>query len=240
MGCDFLLGDSLDIMKSLPDKSVDIVVTSPPYNIRNSTGGGLKTPQVSGKWKNSELSKGYDQHADNMPYDEYVAWQRECLNEMWRLKKTDGAIFYNHKPRGQNSIWQTRMDIVEGFPLRQMVIWKRSGGINFTNKYYLPSYEIIFILAESEFCISQEATSLTDVWSIHQETNNKHPAPFPERLVENCLISKPDAHMVLDPFGGSGTTSLVATRMGMNSIYIDKSNEYLKLAQERVNSSLFS
>ena len=240
MSNSFLLGDSLEIMRDMPSGSVDLVVTSPPYNIRNSTGNGLKNPQISGKWRNAGLSIGYDQHSDDMPYDEYVMWQRDCLTEMWRLKKPDGAIFYNHKPRGQNSLWQTRMDVVDGFPLRQMVIWKRSGGINFTNKYYLPSYEIIFILAEKDFCISQEATCLTDVWSIHQETNNGHPAPFPEKLVENCLISKPDAQMVLDPFGGSGTVSLVATRMNMNSIYIDKSEVYLEQARRRVESSLFS
>lgn len=108
-------GDCIETMNSMPEKSIDLMVTSPPYNIRNSTGGGMKTGS-GGLWGNSELQNGYDGHADDMPYDEYVAWQRACLDAMMRLLKDDGAIFYNHKWRVQDGLLQDRQDIVEGLP----------------------------------------------------------------------------------------------------------------------------
>lgn len=68
-------GDCLKLMKGLPDESVDLVVTSPPYNLKNSTGNGMKDPR-GGKWKGAALVNGYSHHHDNMPHDEYVSWQR--------------------------------------------------------------------------------------------------------------------------------------------------------------------
>ena len=50
-----------------------------------------------GKWKHAQLVNGYANYDDCMPHEEYVYWQRECLTEMMRLLKDDGAIFYNHK-----------------------------------------------------------------------------------------------------------------------------------------------
>ena len=91
-------GDCLELMARMPAKSVDLVVTSPPYNIKNSTGNGLKDGR-GGKWPNAGLIDGYSDHDDSMPYGDYVEWQRECLSAMMRLLKDDGAIFYNHKWR---------------------------------------------------------------------------------------------------------------------------------------------
>jgi len=61
-------------MRKLPDKCVDLVVTSPPYNLKNSTGNGMKDGR-GGKWSNAALIKGYATYDDNMPYDEYCKWQ---------------------------------------------------------------------------------------------------------------------------------------------------------------------
>ena len=113
-------------MKSMPDECVDAIVTSPPYNLLNSTGNGLKKNTNCGKWKNAAIKQGYAEHSDNLPYPEYIAWQRECVAEMVRLIKPDGAIFYNNKNRVQGGLLQDRGEIVRGFPLRQIITWKRS------------------------------------------------------------------------------------------------------------------
>ena len=60
-----------------------------------------------------------------MPYDQYVEWQRECLRAMYRLLTDNGAIFYNHKWQIQAGLLQDRREIVEGFPVRQIIIWRR-------------------------------------------------------------------------------------------------------------------
>lgn len=92
---EILCGDCLKIMKQLPDEGVDLVVTSPPYNLKNSTGNGMKDGR-GGKWSSAALIHGYSHYNDNMPHDKYVKWQRECLEEMMRVIPNDGAIFYNH------------------------------------------------------------------------------------------------------------------------------------------------
>ena len=133
-----ICGDVIEELKKVPAQSIDLIVTSPPYNLRNSTGNGMKDGR-GGKWANADLIKGYKDHADNMPYDEYIAWQRAALKEMLRVTKDDGAIFYNHKWRVQNGLIQDRHEILDGFPVRQIIIWKRKGGINFNPGYFLPT-----------------------------------------------------------------------------------------------------
>ena len=142
-------GDCLERLAELPNRTIDLVVTSPPYNLRNTT-GGQGGGEKNNRWKASPLMKGndrtykrkthafrgalasknprkieammtgggYDDHGDDMPYAEYVKWQRKVLDECMRVLKDDGAIFYNHKWRPQNKLLQDRSEIVSGFPVR--------------------------------------------------------------------------------------------------------------------------
>ena len=205
-------GDCLEVMKNIPSKSVDLGVTSPPYNLRNSSGSSMKSKAPGGKWNIPALCSGYGQYMDNMPYEEYVEWQRSCLEEMLRLLKPTGAIYYNHKWRVQKGLLQDRQDIVRGFPVRQIIIWQRSGGFNFNPGYYLPTYEVIYLIANKNFKLAPKGNALGDVWSIRQEQNNPHPAPFPVELVDRILGST-IGEVVLDPFMGSGTTALSCKKM---------------------------
>ena len=85
-------GDCVELMGKMPVGSIDVIVTSPPYNIKNSTGNGLKNGS-GGKWPQAGLIEGYADHDDAMPHDEYVDWQRRCLTAMMRVLREDGAIF---------------------------------------------------------------------------------------------------------------------------------------------------
>ena len=225
-------GDCLQIMKAMPTESIDLIVTSPPYNLKNSTGNGMKDGR-GGKWKNAALVNGYSNYDDNMPHDEYTKWQRDCLYEMFRLIKNDGAIFYNHKWRVQDGLLQDRQDIVSGFPVRQIIIWKRKGGINFNPGYFLPTYEVIYLIAKPNFKLVPKANAFGDVWEFKQEMNNQHPAPFPVALI-NRIISSTFSEIVLDPFIGSGTTAISALINNRNYIGIDISPEYVDLAKSRI------
>ena len=231
-----IVGDALTLMRQMPDQSIDLVVTSPPYNLKNSTGNGMKDGR-GGKWKNAELIKGYSHHNDCMPHSEYVAWQRECLTEMYRLIKEDGAIFYNHKWRVQGGLLQDRHDIVSGFPVRQIIIWQRNGGINFNKGYFLPTYEVIYLICKPKFKLSQGANRHGDVWSFAQERNNPHPAPYPVALIER-IIGSTEAKLVLDPFVGSGTTAIAASNLGRDFFGIDILPDYIQYARERLESHL--
>lgn len=226
-------GDALAEMKKLPDACVDLIVTSPPYNLKNSTGNGMKDGR-GGKWANAALVNGYATYDDNMPYDEYVEWQRACLAEMTRLIPDSGAIFYNHKWRVQGGLIQDRREIIQDFPVRQIIIWKRKGGINFNPGYFLPTYEVIYLIAKPDFKLAPKANACGDVWEFAQENKNSHPAPFPEALIER-IISSTTAKIILDPFSGSGTTAVVAKRLGRAYIGIEISAEYCEKSRQRID-----
>ncbi|HTR18771.1 MAG TPA: site-specific DNA-methyltransferase [Candidatus Paceibacterota bacterium] len=227
-------GDALEVLRQIPDGSVDLVVTSPPYNLKNSTGNGMKDGR-GGKWANAALQKGYSHHDDCMPHGEYVKWQRDCLIEMLRILPEDGAIFYNHKWRVQDGLLQDRQDIVGGLPVRQIIIWKRAGGLNFNQGYFLPTYEVIYLIAKPKFKLAAKANALGDVWEVTQEMRNEHPAAFPTKLIDR-IISSTNAKIVLDPFMGSGTTAISAINFDRHYIGIDLSPEYCRMAQKRIKS----
>ena len=227
-------GDCVELMYQMPAESVDMIVTSPPYNLRNSTGNGMKNGS-GGKWENAQLIKGYNTHNDAMPHTDYVEWQRNCLNSMMRVLKKNGVIFYNHKWRVQDGKLQDRADIVSGFPVRQIIIWKRSGGINFNPGYFLPTYEVIYMICKPDFRLAPKANALGDVWTIPQAENNPHPAPFPVELAQRCIQST-TAKIVLDPFMGSGTTAIAAELCCRDWIGLEISREYCQLASSRIKT----
>ena len=227
-------GDCLEVMKNFPEKSVDVVITSPPYNLLNSSGNGLKKNTKTGKWKNAAIKNGYAEYDDNMPYADYISWQRECVAEMCRIIKDDGAIFYNNKNRVQNGLLEDRGEILKGFPLRQVIIWKRSGAINFNQGYFLPTTEQIYLICNKNFKLAKGANKNTDVWEITQEMKNPHPAPFPEALIDR-IVSSTTGKIILDPFAGSGTTAVSAKKFDRNFILIEKSLKYCEMARDRIN-----
>ncbi len=233
----FICGDSLTVMQSMPSESLDLVVTSPPYNLKNSTGNGMKENTKSGKWAGNALQKGYSHYNDNIPNDEYADWQHNCLVEMFRLIKNDGAIFYNHKWRVQNGLIQDRSDIIRDLPVRQIIIWRRKGGINFNPGYFLPTYEVIYLIPKPDFKLAPKANAYGDVWEFTQEMKNEHPAPFPVALIER-IIGSTNAQLILDPFMGSGTTAIAAKLLNRHFIGIEISPDYIELSKKRLIESL--
>lgn len=219
-------GDAFELLVQMPAACVDLCVTSPPYNL------GMRKKTLS-RWKNAALRDGYDKHQDNMPEEAYITWQRSILAEIMRVLKDTGALFYNHKGRVKNGLWQDRAEIVQGFPVRQVIIWKRQGGINFNRGYFLPTYETIYLIAKPAFVLAPKANALGDVWEIGQERNNPHPVPFPVELPKRC-ISACRGEIVLDPFMGSGSTAVAAAQLGWKFIGFDNSEKYCHMARERL------
>ena len=234
-------GDCLDLMAKMPAESVDLIVTSPPYNLRNSSGGGMRNGS-GGLWENAQLLKGYaGGYEDAMPRDKYVRWQRNCLTAMMRVLKSTGVIFYNHKWRVQNGLLEDQRDIVNGFPIRQIIIWQRPGGVNFNLGYLLPTYEVIYVIPKTEkFRLvngpksnPKKACGYGDIWRFAPARGNPHPAPFPVELPKRC-IEITGAKVVLDPFMGSGTTAVAAEMLNRQWIGMEIAAEYVKQANERL------
>jgi len=158
---------------------------------------------------------------------------------MLRVIKDTGAIFYNHKWRVQNGLLQDRQDIVSGFPVRQIIIWERKGGINFNRGYFLPTYEVIYLIAKKKFTLAPKANAAGDVWKFTQDMKNPHPAAFPVDLIER-IVDSTSAKIVLDPFMGSGTTAIVVKKLGREYIGVEISPEYCKMAENRIEHGYFS
>ena len=131
---------------------------------------------------------------------------------------------------------QDRQDIVGGFPIRQTIIWQRAGGMNFNDRFFLPTYEVIYLIAKPNFKLIPKANGVGDVWRFNQDINNPHPAPFPVALPER-IIGSTNAKIVLDPFMGSGTTAVAAKKLKRQYIGIELSPDYCKMAEARVQNT---
>jgi site-specific DNA-methyltransferase (adenine-specific) len=239
-------GDCEQILPSLC--GVDLVVTSPPYNLGGSPWphlGNWKQGDSAGgksKWRNGSDGSGgvtYAEHSDTMPHAEYVDWQHRVLNACWGTLSETGAIFYNHKPRVIGARLWTPLELNPDLPLRQIIIWARSGGMNFNATAYLPTHEWIMVLAKEAWRLKSKAASgAGDVWRVHQEANTIHPAPFPLAIPAQA-IETTAPQLVLDPFAGSGTTLRAASDRGVKSIGIEMSERYCELIAKRLSQQAF-
>lgn len=225
-------GDCLDEMRKLECGSVDIIVTSPPYNLGEGQGG---FPTKNGKWGRAKLRDGYDGHNDAMPYADYVEWQKKFLRECWRLIPEDGAIFYQHKNRVQKGVLRTPYDLNPGLPLRQIIVWDRGSGMNFNSAFATPSHEVIYVFAKPKFRF-RDKHGLKDVIKGLPDRDNPHPAPFPVEL-PRMIIAATNAKMVLDPFCGSGSTGVAALMEGRRFVGIDQSADYCAMTKRRLTAT---
>lgn len=215
-------GDCMEVLPTL--SGVDLVVTSPPYNLGNMAGGL------------ANLAGGYRTYADSRADAEYVAWQQEVISACWGALNDDGAIFYNHKPliKDRTATLPTRL-IPDGVPLRQIVIWYRQMGVNWAPTHFLPVHEWMMILAKRDWTLRDKSVShLSDVWPIRPDMgNNEHPAPFPLALPARA-IDATTAKVVLDPFAGSGTTLRAAVDAGRKAIGIEMDERYCEIIAKRL------
>jgi modification methylase len=238
-------GDCLDVLPTL-GSDFDLVFTSPPYNLGSSPWPHLghwrpgNSPGGGGKWPGGgDGSTGivYENHADTMPWAEYVQWQRTTLEHCWSLLSDTGAIFYNHKPRSIGGRLWMPLELNPDLPLRQIIVWARSGGLNLTPTAYVPSHEWIMILAKPGWRLRDRgASGVGDVWRFNQESST-HPAPFPLGLPARA-IETAGPKLVLDPFMGSGTTLRAAKDAGVRAVGIEKSERYCEMAAKRLSQGV--
>lgn len=228
-------GDCLQLMRAMADESVDIVVTSPPYNMGLVPGGngrGMYRPGASNKA--GRFREGYGLHDDAMEQGDYDAWQREVLAECWRVSRL--AVFYNHRPRVEHGILRDPLGNDFGIPLRQRIIWNRGTGIDVNLRAFCTRGEYIFFFAKPAMSLASHAASgMGDVWDLGIEYAVKeHPAPFPVSLPTRC-IEATGARSVLDPFAGSGTTLRAAANLRIKGIGIELEPKFCDLAIKRLS-----
>lgn len=214
-----------------------VVVTSPPYNMGLTPGGGgrgMYRPSLSRKAP--KFRAGYDGHDDAMDQADYDAWQRRVIGLLWRAIPDDGAIYYNHKQRVEHGVARLPLGLDFGVPLRQIITWDRGTGIGVNVRHYCSTSEFVFLLARPGFKLSGHAASgAGDVWRIPMSRSEPdHPAVFPVGLAAKAIQTS-GARSVLDPFAGTGTSLLAAKLLGIPAVGIEQSERYCELIATRLN-----
>lgn len=224
--------DCLEGMKHIPDGSIDLIITSPPYNL----GGDFHT-FVSGK----RVTYGDYQspYSDKLSETDYQNWQINFLSECYRVLKDDGFMFYNHKNRIVNGnvispfYWLKE----SSFLISQVITMNLKSTPNMDKRRFFPVHELIFVLNKTKEAKLNNIENLTDVWELKKVSRkiSGHPATFHEELPRRCIVaSTSEGQVILDPFMGSGTTAVACINTNRNYIGFELSKEYCDLANERI------
>lgn len=243
----FLLGDVFECLSLLPNSTVDLVFTSPPYNV------GIE----------------YENHFDKMNYNKYLEWLGEVISNLFLKIKDDGRFIINIPSiTAEGEYKPLFVDVINisqqvGFKLRNDIIWfkhqvsKRTAWGSFmspSDPYVIQPYEFILVF-NKKFKKHNGKRENIDItreefinfslafWDIKPETRKeilKHcPVPFPEKLVYRVLkFYSYVGDTILDPFGGSGTVSCVSCLLNRKSIYIDNSKKSFDFAIKRTEEAL--
>ncbi len=234
--------DALDGLRNLGDCSIDVIITSPPYNKTGFNGKDKRTKTCI--WnKNITYSGNIDN--DCMDEELYEKWQVDLLNECFRVLKNDGSMFYNHKIRVKDNLISHPLEWISksNFKCRQIITWDRTSSPNLDTCRYVPTTELIFWLTKTNknprFKRKKNAMFQSEVWRIPAVKDTKHPAPFPIELPDNIIpsVAQGERIVVLDPFMGSGTVAVSAVKHGCNYIGFDISQEYVDATNARLNKS---
>jgi len=238
--------DCVKAMKAMAAVSVNLIITSPPYNVNLG---------------NNKFKKdGYENYDDNLDYPDYLNWMREVFVCCFKVLADDGRICVNIGD-GKNGKIPTHSDFIQilkgiGFLPLSTIIWDKQTTSNRTawGSYMSASapsiptqHEYILVFGKTEKRLAkgvstiskEEFVKFTDsIWQMKPETKKiGHPAPFPVELPYRLiqLYSYQD-DVVLDPFMGSGTTGIACQRTGRKFIGIEKEKKYFELAKERLSN----
>jgi len=238
--------DCLTTMARIEDNSVDLVITSPPYN-KAGYEGFIRKRHSADSWSNGRNIE-YDGIAENdfMIEADYQEQQIKVLNELHRILKPNGSVFYNHKVRvaQHKASHPIEWILKSNFTFRQQLIWNRNSPAVAPIRY-LPNTELIFWLTKTpcqpNFERVKEPLFVGEVWEFSAKPNKLHPAPFPEELPTNIMMCIKDKEniVVYDPYNGTGTTCKVAKQFGFNYIGSEINKGYCELAEKQINGTLF-
>jgi modification methylase len=242
-----VVGDCIEVLAGLPEKSVDLVFADPPYNLQ--LGGDLLRPDNS---KVDAVDEDWDRFDSFAAYD---AFTRDWLSACRRVLKDDGALWVIGSYHNIFRVGCAVQDL--GFWILNDVIWRKSNpmpnfkGTRFTNAHetliwaakgtggrrYTFNYDAMK-MANDELQMRSDWTLplCTGEERIKDETGAKaHPTQKPEALLHRVILSSTrPGDLILDPFFGVGATGAVARRLGRRFIGVEKEARYADLARERI------
>ncbi len=219
MDIKLLHGDCLDLMKDIPDESVDLILTDPPYRTtsRGSSGG------TGGMLKEEINKKG-------MVFQHNTTQFSEWLPKLYSIIKEQGHLYVmvNNKNLSKMLVEVEKA----GFKIFKTLIWAKNSPI--TNMYYMDSHEYII------FCRKGKAKRINNcgtksVLNVDNHRNKVHPTEKPVELMEILINNSTlEGQTVFDPFMGSGSTGVACMNLNRNFIGIEIDEKYFEIAKERI------
>jgi len=246
-----ILQDCLEFMKNVPDNSVQLIVTSPPYNV----------------------GKEYERKSK---LEEYLAWQEQVIAECVRILKSDGSIFWqvgNYVENGEVAPLDillypifTKFDL----KLRNRIVWHFGHGLHCKNRFSGRHETILWLTKSDNYIFNLDAVRIpqkypnkkaykgenkgklsgnplgknpSDVWEYSNVKHNHpektdHPCQFPEAMIERIVKSVTKrGDMVFDPFVGSGTSVIVAEKLGRIGVGTEVMKNYVDIANKRLKEA---
>jgi len=241
------------MLEELPERSVDIIVTSPPYNI----------------------GVNYNSHNDKMPFEDYLKWMEKFGEACKRVLKDNGSLFFNIGDKSSDELksFEVAKRLSKSLRLQNTIHWVKhisvpEEGVSIghfkpvnSDRFLNNCHEYIFHFTKDQNVtidklaigvpyadksnitrwksVKQDRRDRGNVWYIPYETvqsEKEHPAAFPKGLPEMCikLHGFTNETVVLDPFLGSGTTCLVAKKLGCKFIGFEIDEEYLEIARGKL------
>ena len=238
-----IIASSCENMKDIPNNSLHLMITSPPYNV----------------------SKEYD---DDLSLNEYLNLLKNCFTETYRVLVDGGRACINianigRKPYIPLSDYVSKIMIEIGFNMRGEIIWNKSAGAGIStawgsfqsasNPILRDVHEYILIFSKGNYkrerdkeekelrkdnITKEEFIEWTkSVWTMNTESAKRigHPAPFPEELPNRLIkLFSFTNDIVIDPFMGSGTTAIAAIKNNRNFVGYEINEEYINLANNRI------
>ncbi|MFH2069633.1 MAG: site-specific DNA-methyltransferase [Elusimicrobiota bacterium] len=235
-------GDCIEIMKNIPSESVDLVFADPPFNI------GIK----------------YDNYKDDKSYEDYYNWSAGWIKETYRILKETGAVYI---AIGDEFAAEINLILKKtGFNFRNWIIWYYTFGQNQRKKFNRSHTHILYFTKDKEkFVFNDKEIRIPsarlqvyhdkrahplgkvpdDVWEFarvcgsFKERIGNHPCQMPEALLERIIRTSSNVgDIVLDPFGGTGTTSAVAKKLKRNYITMEISKNYIDVIRKRLEGRI--
>lgn len=231
-------GDCLEVMKGIPDKSVDLVFTSPPYNmnlrIRN------------GKYCSRQIVKGittkYKNFDDNLPMEEYYEFNKKVIGELLRVSD---LVFYNVQFLTGNK--RALFKLIGEFneKLKEIIVWDKINAQPAIRDNVMNSqFEVILVFDDNNAIARRfrqanfERGTLSNVWRIKRgkKYSTDHGATFPVELAEKVIANFCcEGGVVLDPFIGLGTTAIACLNTDRQYIGIELDEQYVEIARRRID-----
>jgi modification methylase len=242
-----LVGDCIELMGRLPERSVDLIFADPPYNLQLE--GDLHRPNNS---KVDGVDESWDRFADFASYDRFTA---DWLAAARRLLKDDGSLWVIGSYHNIFRVGAKLQDL--GFWVLNDVVWRKSNPMpNFRGRRFTNAHETMIWCAkdrEARYTFNYDAMKalnddlqMRSDWLIPicsgaerlkaDDGKKAHPTQKPEALLHRVILAatKPGA-VVLDPFFGTGTTGAVAKRLGRRWIGLERDARYVAASRERLS-----